>query len=56
MVFNTVKKESLEESIKIQVTFNKIQIQLIDDSIGAAGSTRSEVVRTIVANYFMVKK
>ena len=43
----------LKESDKIQVTFNKTQLKLIDEYKGLFGDTRAEVVRYIVANWLL---
>jgi len=43
----------LKESDKIQVTFNKTQLKLIDEHKGLFGDTRAEVVRYIVANWLL---
>ncbi len=41
---------------KIQVTFNKAQLELIDQFKGIFGNSRAEVVRYIVANWIFDKK
>ena len=43
----------LKDSDKIQVTFNKTQLNLIDKFKGLFGDTRAEVVRYIVANWLL---
>jgi hypothetical protein len=40
---------------KIQVTFNKSQLGLIDSFKGIFGNTRAEVVRYIVAHWLFEK-
>ena len=45
----------LKESDKIQVTFNKAQLDFIDEFKGLFGDTRAEVVRYIVANWLLEK-
>ena len=46
-------KTQSKESDKIQVTFNKVQLKLIDQFKGVLGNTRAEVVRYIVANWLV---
>ena len=43
----------LKESDKVQVTFNRTQLALIDKHKGLFGDTRAEVVRYIVANWLL---
>ena len=45
----------VEDNEKIQVTFNKSQLELIDTSRGIFGNTRAEVVRYIVTNWLFDK-
>ena len=44
-----------DDSEKVQVTFNKAQLELIDNLKGIFGSTRAEVVRYIVAHWLFEK-
>lgn len=44
-----------EEAEKIQVTFNRTQLDLIDKFRGIFGNTRAEIVRSIVANWIFEK-
>jgi len=44
-----------KEYNKIQVTFNRTQLELIDGFKGIFGDTRSEVVRYIVTNWLLEK-
>jgi len=45
-----------EDGEKIQVTFNKAQIELLDQYKGIFGNSRAEVVRHIVANWLLEKE
>ena len=45
-----------EDAEKIQVTFNKSQLELIDRFRGIFGNTRAEVVRYIVTNWLFDKR
>ena len=45
----------LKESDKVQVTFNRTQLALIDEYKGIFGDTRAEVVRYIVTNWLLEK-
>ena len=45
----------LKDSDKVQVTFNRTQLALIDEHKGLFGDTRAEVVRYIVANWLLEK-
>ena len=47
---------SKKESIKIQVTFNKKQIELIRTFKGILGQDDAEIVRYIVTNWLLEKK
>lgn len=44
-----------KESEKIQVTFNKKQVELIESFKGVFGETNAEVVRSIVTNWLLEK-
>jgi hypothetical protein len=50
------KNNSSEEAEKIQVTFNKRQLELIDSYKGIFGNSRAEVVRYIVAHWLFEKE
>ena len=45
-----------EDAKKVQVTFNKAQLELIDQLKGIFGNSRSEVVRHIVTNWLFEKE
>jgi hypothetical protein len=45
-----------DDSEKVQVTFNKKQLDLIDSYKGIFGNSSAEVVRTIVTNWLFEKK
>ena len=49
------KPRSQEDAEKIQVTFNKSQLELINKFRGIFGNTRAEVVRYIVTNWLLDK-
>ena len=46
-----INPEQNDESEKIQVTFNKSQLELIDGFKGIFGNTRPEVVRYIITQW-----
>ena len=50
------KPKIQDDAEKVQVTFNKAQLQLIDQFKGIFGNSRAEVVRYIVANWIFDKK
>lgn len=50
------KTKISEDAEKIQVTFNKAQLELIEQFKGIFGNSRAEVVRYIVANWIFDKK
>lgn len=52
----TNKPRLQEETEKIQVTFNKSQLELIDTLRGIFGNSRAEVVRYIVTNWLFDKR
>ncbi|PIN89394.1 CopG family transcriptional regulator [Candidatus Pacearchaeota archaeon CG10_big_fil_rev_8_21_14_0_10_32_14] len=41
---------------KIPITFNDIQLKLIEEHMGILGNTRAEVIRNIVINWLLTKK
>ncbi len=45
-----------KDSEKVQVTFNKAQLELLDQYKGIFGNSRAEVVRHIVANWLFEKE
>ncbi len=49
------KTKSSEEAEKIQVTFNKSQLELIDRFKGIFGNSRAEIVRYIVTHWLFDK-
>lgn len=50
------KARITEDAEKIQVTFNKAQLELLDQYKGIFGNSRAEVVRHIVANWMFEKE
>jgi len=50
------KPKLKEEVKKIQVTFNKSQLELIDSLRGIFGDSRAEVVRHIVTDWLFNKR
>jgi hypothetical protein len=49
------EKLTNENNEKIQVTFNKAQLELIDSYKGIFGNSRAEVVRYIVTHWMFEK-
>lgn len=45
-----------EDAEKVQVTFNKAQLELIDHFKGIFGTSRPEIVRHIVTNWIFENK
>jgi hypothetical protein len=50
------KKGIKADSDKVQVTYNKSQLDLIDNFKGIFGNSRAEIVRNIVTNWLFDKK
>ncbi len=51
-----VSKVSNKVKNKIPITFNDIQLKLIEEHIGILGNTKAEVIRNIVINWLLTKK
>lgn len=49
-------KNGEKDAEKVQVTFNKAQLGLLDRYKGIFGNSRAEVVRHIVANWLLEKE
>ena len=50
------KRGNGKEKEKIPVTFNRQQLDLIDENAGMLGNTRAEIVRNIVINWLLQNK
>ncbi len=50
------KSRSLEDAEKIQVTFNKAQLELIRGFEGIFGASKAEIVRNITVSWLFDKR
>ena len=46
---------NLEKGIRVYLTFNKKQVELIDNLVGEVGNDRADVVKTIFQNWLSEK-
>lgn len=45
-----------EKKVKIPVTFNQQQIELIEEFTGMMGNTKAEIIRNMVINWLLQQK